>query len=119
MKLARDFDLETGLLHISFMLLTNIYLAWNPKYPLAFCQENSRIFAGKQIHPFFSSCKTSKKNQEVTDLESNQFAAGRDKKEITCGPIHVFERTQVRFSEFDSSLAIFAVAELGELEVCS
>lgn len=64
-------------------------------------EENSRLFAGKQMHPFFSSCKVGKKSQEVIDLDSKQFAAVRDNKEMTCGPIHVFERTQDKEGPLD------------------
>ena len=62
---------------------------------LCFDQENSRLYAGKQIHPFFSSCKSGKKTQEVIDLEGKQVAVSRDNKVINCGPIHVFEKIEV------------------------
>ncbi|KAM6572301.1 hypothetical protein CsatA_016381 [Cannabis sativa] len=57
-------------------------------------QENSRMFAGKKLHPFFSSWKEDKKNREVIDVEGNKFVVGRQNKEKTCAPIHVFERSQ-------------------------
>lgn len=60
-----------------------------------FDQENSRMFAGKQIHPFFSSWKVGKKNQEVTEADGGWYSVDRRYKQITCGPIHVFEMTQV------------------------
>lgn len=56
------------------------------------------MFAGRQIHPFFSSRKTSKKNQEVIEVEDRQSPICRKNKEVTCGPIHVFERMPVSFS---------------------
>ncbi|KAM6544442.1 hypothetical protein CsatB_008889 [Cannabis sativa] len=55
-------------------------------------QENSRIFAGKKLHPFFSSRKEDKKNREVI-VERKTFAVVRQNKEETCAPIHVFERS--------------------------
>lgn len=61
-------------------------------------QEDSRIFSGKQMHPFFSSWKVGKKNQEVTEVEGGRCSVERRDKGITCGPIHVFETTQVRAS---------------------
>ncbi|PON46995.1 Checkpoint protein [Parasponia andersonii] len=57
-------------------------------------EENSRMFAGRKLHPFFSSWKEGKKNHEVIDLEANRRAVGRDNREMACGPIHVFERSQ-------------------------
>lgn len=62
-----------------------------------FDQETSRIFSGKQIHPFFSYCKASKKNREAIEVDGDSSFIGSKDKENTCGPIHVFERTQVRF----------------------
>ncbi|KAF4354531.1 hypothetical protein F8388_022253 [Cannabis sativa] len=55
-------------------------------------QENSRIFAGKKLHPFFSARKEDKKNREVI-VERKTFAVVRQNKEETCAPIHVFERS--------------------------
>lgn len=60
-----------------------------------FDQENSRMFAGKQMHPFFSSWKAGKSNQEVTEVEGSCCLFERRDKGITCGPIHIFETTQV------------------------
>jgi len=60
-----------------------------------FDQENSRMFAGKQIHPFFSSWKVGKKNQELTEAGGSCCSVDRRDKRITCGPIHVFETIQV------------------------
>lgn len=58
-------------------------------------QEDSRMSAGKQIHPFFSSWKGGKRNQEAAAAENGQSKAqGRDKI-VTIGPIHVFERFEV------------------------
>ncbi|KAL5776969.1 hypothetical protein ACOSP7_009895 [Xanthoceras sorbifolium] len=57
-------------------------------------EENSRMFAGKQIHPFFSSWKVGKRNQEMTGVVSNCCLVGKKDKGITIGPIHVFERIQ-------------------------
>ncbi|KAB5568603.1 hypothetical protein DKX38_002396 [Salix brachista] len=57
-------------------------------------EENSRMFAGRQIHPFFSSWKVSKRCDETTDVKSNYHLAQRKAKGINTGPIHVFERGQ-------------------------
>ncbi|ESQ27359.1 hypothetical protein EUTSA_v10018028mg [Eutrema salsugineum] len=57
-------------------------------------EEDSRMSAGKQIHPFFSSWKGGKKNQEAAAAENGSCQGqGRDKF-VTIGPIHVFERFQ-------------------------
>lgn len=56
------------------------------------------MFAGRQIHPFFSSWKSGKKNQEVIEVEGGRSPIGRKNEEITCGPIHVYERIQVTFN---------------------
>jgi hypothetical protein len=63
-----------------------------------FGQENSRMFAGRQVHPFFSSCKAGKKVQELSESESNIFKAKSGDEVITCGPIHVFENIKVWYS---------------------
>ncbi|KAL4589013.1 hypothetical protein LXL04_001915 [Taraxacum kok-saghyz] len=58
-------------------------------------EENKRIFAGKQIHPFFSSSKTIKKNTETTGLEnkwSHLEGKGENNNDFT--PFHIFEKTQ-------------------------
>ncbi|KAK3230659.1 hypothetical protein Dsin_002540 [Dipteronia sinensis] len=57
-------------------------------------EENSRMFSGKQIHPFFSSWKVGKRNQEMTEVDGICCSVGRKDKRITIGPIHVFERVQ-------------------------
>ncbi|KAJ6335668.1 hypothetical protein OIU78_012311 [Salix suchowensis] len=57
-------------------------------------EENSRMFAGRQIHPFFSSWKVSKRCDETTEVKSNYHLAQRKAKGIDTGPIHVFERGQ-------------------------
>ncbi|XP_024451631.2 uncharacterized protein LOC7463160 isoform X5 [Populus trichocarpa] len=57
-------------------------------------EENSRMFAGRQIHPFFSSWKVSKRCDETNAVESNHHLARRKAKGINIGPIHVFERGQ-------------------------
>ncbi|KAF3967452.1 hypothetical protein CMV_008550 [Castanea mollissima] len=64
-------------------------------------QENSRMFAGKQIHPFFSSWKAGKKNQEATEVEGSCCFVDLGDKSITCGPIHVFETTQDEAASLD------------------
>ncbi|KAJ6307005.1 hypothetical protein OIU78_022161 [Salix suchowensis] len=57
-------------------------------------EENSRLFAGKQIHPFFSTWKVSKRCNKTTEVESNYCSAKIKDKSINIGPIHVFERDQ-------------------------
>ncbi|KAL8133734.1 hypothetical protein AgCh_008972 [Apium graveolens] len=60
-------------------------------------EENLRIYGGKQIHPFFSSRKMVKRNHEEAD-ENNLSSLGKKDKNITLGPIHVFE--QVKDDDF-------------------
>ncbi|XP_054788869.1 uncharacterized protein LOC129294480 isoform X2 [Prosopis cineraria] len=58
-------------------------------------EENSRIFAGRQMHPFFSSWKVEKKPQEAAESELSLYAARRkDEQVLACAPIHVFENNQ-------------------------
>ncbi|KAG8378276.1 hypothetical protein BUALT_Bualt08G0120700 [Buddleja alternifolia] len=57
-------------------------------------EENSRIFAGKQIHPFFKSWKGGKTTQELTDSESKWCSSERKERGITFNPIHVFENVE-------------------------
>ncbi|KAA8538484.1 hypothetical protein F0562_028145 [Nyssa sinensis] len=56
--------------------------------------ENSRIFSGRQIHPFFSSWKMGKRSQEPATVENNWCSDGRKDNSITFSPIHVFEKVQ-------------------------
>lgn len=58
-------------------------------------QEDSRIFTGRQIHPFFSLWKAGKKVQDMADSGSNLSTTKSEEERTTCGPIHVFENTQV------------------------
>ncbi|GAB4861357.1 hypothetical protein Ancab_036519 [Ancistrocladus abbreviatus] len=54
-------------------------------------EENSRMFAGRQLHPFFSTWKAGKKNQDIIYGESICGIAQRNARNIKFGPIHVFE----------------------------
>ncbi|XP_076924122.1 uncharacterized protein LOC143586465 [Bidens hawaiensis] len=56
-------------------------------------EENSRIFAGKQIHPFFSFRKAGKKNPDNTVTE-NKWCNSDSKESNDFSPMHVFERSQ-------------------------
>lgn len=52
--------------------------------------------AGKQLHPFFSSWKGGKKNQEAGAADNGRCQGqGRDQI-VTIGPIHVYDKFQVR-----------------------
>ncbi|CDP18333.1 unnamed protein product [Coffea canephora] len=57
-------------------------------------QENSRLFAGKQIHPFFSLHKASKRNQEIIDLEGPCCSSERKNANLSFNPIHVFDMVE-------------------------
>nr|XP_027089811.1 uncharacterized protein LOC113710932 isoform X2 [Coffea arabica] len=57
-------------------------------------QENSRLFAGKQIHPFFSLHKASKRNQEIIDLEDPCCSSERKDANLSFNPIHVFDMVE-------------------------
>lgn len=54
-------------------------------------EENSRIFAGRPLHPFFSSCKASKRNQEIIELEEIQHLTESREVAMPVNPIHVLE----------------------------
>ncbi|XP_075075389.1 uncharacterized protein LOC107789591 isoform X1 [Nicotiana tabacum] len=72
-------------------------------------EENSRRYAGKQIHPFFQSCKMGKKSQEVIDVESNWYSS-EEGKSLTFSPIHVFEIVTEDETAFDWGHWIFSEA---------
>ncbi|PWA92896.1 P-loop containing nucleoside triphosphate hydrolases superfamily protein [Artemisia annua] len=57
-------------------------------------EENSRIFAGKQIHPFFSSRKFGKKNTENTSTENNWCHVERKGGNNDFSPVHIFEKKE-------------------------
>ncbi|KAK4429658.1 ATPase family AAA domain-containing protein 5 [Sesamum alatum] len=64
-------------------------------------EENSRIFAGRQIHPFFTSWKAGKTSQDLTDSESKLSSFERKDKGITFNPIHVLENVEDDCTTFD------------------
>ncbi|KAI4320611.1 hypothetical protein MLD38_034072 [Melastoma candidum] len=59
-------------------------------------EENSRLFAGKQIHPFFVSRRSEKKSQGIVENEVQEHCAcdDGDSQCTSIGPIHVFEKNQ-------------------------
>lgn len=86
------------------MTVTLVYLSFrcdmltcsNRHFLTIFNQENSKMFAGRQIHPFFSSWKVGKKFQDPVQSELSSCAVKRkDEEVITCAPIHVFENIEV------------------------
>jgi hypothetical protein len=60
------------------------------------------LFAGRKVHPLFSSCKAGKKVQDLSESGSNLFKAKSGDESITCGPIHVFENIKVVYKYFIS-----------------
>ncbi|KAA0045241.1 putative P-loop containing nucleoside triphosphate hydrolases superfamily protein [Cucumis melo var. makuwa] len=56
-------------------------------------EENSRMFAGRQMHPFFSSLKAGKKSQEATQSAERGYTVEKKETGTDCNPIHVFEET--------------------------
>ncbi|WMV34479.1 hypothetical protein MTR67_027864 [Solanum verrucosum] len=73
-------------------------------------EEDSRRYAGKQIHPFFQSLKMGKKSQEVVDVESNWYSSEGEGKGLTFSPIHVFEIVTEDETAFDWGHWIFSEA---------
>ncbi|XP_010521243.1 PREDICTED: uncharacterized protein LOC104800189 isoform X2 [Tarenaya hassleriana] len=63
--------------------------------------EDSRMSAGKQIHPFFSLWKAGKRNKEAAEAESDSCRGKRRDKISTIGPIHVYERFQDGYLSID------------------
>jgi hypothetical protein len=59
------------------------------------------MFAGRQIHPFFSSWKVEKKSRESADSECSLSDAKKENGRTICGPIHVFEDSRVCSSFYD------------------
>ncbi|TYG63754.1 hypothetical protein ES288_D06G055300v1 [Gossypium darwinii] len=57
-------------------------------------EENSQMFAGRQIHPFFTSWKAGKRSQETAEVGKDGALLDISNERINIGPIHVFERTQ-------------------------
>ncbi|KAK1416701.1 hypothetical protein QVD17_25817 [Tagetes erecta] len=64
-------------------------------------EENSRIFAGKQIHPFFSFRKTGKKNLDSNGTENKWSHAERKECNSDFSPVHVFEKSQAETFSVD------------------
>ncbi|XP_042034946.1 uncharacterized protein LOC121781273 isoform X1 [Salvia splendens] len=71
-------------------------------------EENTRIFSGRQIHPFFLSRKGGKTSQSLTDPESNWSSIERKEKGVAFKPIHVFENVQDYHSTFNWGHWIFS-----------
>ncbi|XP_020211391.1 uncharacterized protein LOC109796146 isoform X2 [Cajanus cajan] len=63
-------------------------------------EEDSRVYAGLKIHPFFSLWKVEKKNQEE---ECSLIPTKREGRGVTCDSIHVFENVQDDVSPLDWS----------------
>ncbi|XP_019438576.1 PREDICTED: uncharacterized protein LOC109344305 isoform X2 [Lupinus angustifolius] len=57
-------------------------------------EENSRMYAGREMHPLFAPRKVNKRVQDVAESGSNFSTVERAVERITCGPIHVFENIQ-------------------------
>ncbi|KNA24489.1 hypothetical protein SOVF_014870 isoform A [Spinacia oleracea] len=66
-------------------------------------EENSRIFAGKQIHPFFSSWKAGKKDLETTEVENNGCLEKTKERNVELGPVHVFDTAKDTYDIIDWS----------------
>ncbi|XP_073124671.1 uncharacterized protein [Henckelia pumila] len=64
-------------------------------------EENSRIFAGKQVHPFFTSRKSGKGNQDLTGSDSKLSFFEKKEKDIIFNPIHVFENVEEDHMKLD------------------
>ncbi|CAO2834492.1 unnamed protein product [Amaranthus hypochondriacus] len=64
-------------------------------------EENSRIFAGKQIHPFFSSWKVGKKDLERIEVVNNGCLGKRKERNVELGPVHVFENDKDNLEPID------------------
>ncbi|XP_014501576.1 uncharacterized protein LOC106762275 isoform X2 [Vigna radiata var. radiata] len=64
-------------------------------------EEDSRIYAGRQVHPFFSLWKEGKKVHDVNESGSNLPTTKSKHKRTTCGPIHVFENVKDDTSSVD------------------
>lgn len=75
-------------------MLSLIYSLYTANYVASY-QENSRIFAGKQIHPFFSSWKAGKKDLETTEVENNGCLEKTKERNVELGPVHVFDTAKV------------------------
>lgn len=76
------------------------------------------MFAGKQIHPFFSSWKGGKKNQDMIEVDNIFCAVGRKDKSITIGPIHVFEKLEDEVVSIDWSNWTFSEKNLTNASYC-
>lgn len=61
------------------------------------------MFTGKQLHPFFSSWKAEKKNQNGKEVDSNCCSSGIKDKSNTVSPIHVFDRSRDEVVSIDWS----------------
>ncbi|CAH9136284.1 unnamed protein product [Cuscuta epithymum] len=57
-------------------------------------EENSRIYAGKEIHPFFSSWKIGKRKSEGGNLERTWCSSDKEETNLTLVPIHVLQTVE-------------------------
>ncbi|CAN6479978.1 unnamed protein product [Victoria cruziana] len=57
-------------------------------------EENARLFAGKQIHPFFVSCQSSKRLPEVCLFGSRYDSNLQVDTTMPCAPLHVLQTSQ-------------------------
>ncbi|MED6136964.1 hypothetical protein PIB30_060643 [Stylosanthes scabra] len=64
-------------------------------------EENSRMYSGRQIHPFFSSWKLGKKSQELNKTEPTLSTDRTEDRRKFSGPVHVFENCEDDTSSLD------------------
>ncbi|KAG9448912.1 hypothetical protein H6P81_008877 [Aristolochia fimbriata] len=66
-------------------------------------EENARLSAGKQIHPFFSTWKLSKRSQEVIEIDDTEPECPVMQVTLcsSCPPFHIYERHQDDFVSLD------------------
>ncbi|XP_031493180.1 uncharacterized protein LOC116259478 [Nymphaea colorata] len=57
-------------------------------------EENARLFAGKQIHPFFVSCQTSKRLSEVCHWGNRCDSVLQEDMTMPYAPLHVLQTSQ-------------------------
>ncbi|KAM7256516.1 hypothetical protein ACFE04_012257 [Oxalis oulophora] len=77
-------------------------------------QENSRMFAGKQLHPFFSSWKAGKKIPEVVNGdETSQGTLQTETTSTRLAPVHISDKTMGELVSLDWGNWIFHERTLG------
>lgn len=84
-------------------------------------EENLRLSAGKQTHPFFTSRKTAKRlpeTQEIKKMEARCWPGLDGDYMVSCPPVHVFDTQEDDITSFDWKNWVLTETALSDSSGC-